>query len=317
MALASAQIGSTDNGYYQADKPTMLACPPFADGGNTKWRTDGVVGSADQADADYPVQSAYDGQLATFTRPTSAQQVWYFIADLATGFWTIDAIFLHVQDVDDTNNATYLSWDVSADGSVWESIDNLDTHYGTTPMVNSAIYREFWPILQDSGSDSGDDQRQWTGARYLRIKFDADAGETCQPQINELIVGQQRQMPTRPLYPFGEDDDDASNEVFISQSGQRTIYQTYGGGKSIEARWVFGNATDAAKIKSGSTGLRADMKYGARPFIWCPNPYTAKDTAYLMTSRSPNEFRMKRTSSVQWEFQIDATETGGSYLVNE
>jgi hypothetical protein len=315
MALATSQLGATDNAYYVADRPTMLACPIFEAG--TRWNADGDIGTADDSDSDYPVPAAYDGAMHTYTRGAQQQQVWYFIAELPTGFRTIDAVFVHIQDVDSDANVT-MTAAVSDDGSDWtgpppggDVISNISETLG-----DGQLYRFFFPELERAG-DSGDDQRQWTGAKYFRLGFDAGGGQVCRPQLNELIIGQQRQMPTNPLYPLGEDDDDARNEVFVSRSGVRTIYQNFGGAKSLAARWVFGTATDAAKIKSAATGLRADMSYGARPFVWCPAPYTAPNTAYLMALRSPNDFRMPRTSSVQWEWALDAVEQGGALVVDE
>jgi len=295
MALDSAII--TENAaYYLADYPQFVACNKFTSA--SKFDADGAVGGDDDTDTAYPIQAISDGHNGSYSRPDAAAQVHWLLCVFEAAA-TVDCLFIAIQS---TGHATCEVTAYVTDGSTTEQISNFDTDYFDS---NKRVYM---PKLQASG-DTGTQQRQWTGVTRLVLKFDAGAGHTCRPLITEVIAGQQCQMPSPPLYPYGDSDKLSQVERGESKSGIISLYKDWSGKQSLASKWLL---ADPAKIKA----LAVATDYFTRPVLWVPNPYTIPGNAYIMVPEA-HDLKLPRPEVNKYEWEFNAVEQGGSLVSAE
>ena len=304
MALPSALLTGDDVTNHAADYPAIMGTTRLSSG---RWNADGNPATADASDASYPATGAYDGHCGTMTRMDAAAQVRWYVADRGANPDPLDALFLHCieQGYASATLTVYVS-----DGSTDEEITSISSdHFQSSKRL-------FVTEMQMSG-DSGDEQRQWTTARYIKLKFDAGAGHTCRPQLTEVIAGEQRQLGRLPLHPYSGIDEDTAMDASTTLAGAESTTTHYAGAHAMSGvQYRFENTTQRDLVRS----MWADCGRGARPWIWCPNPDTAPDTAYLMrwTESSPRKLRLRRIDGPNiWEWTINAVEQGGYLLVDE
>jgi hypothetical protein len=299
MAIASALITGDDNNNHINNYPTLFGMVPFS---SAEWTTDGA-GGADITDSDYPAVASFDNHMANNTRPTPTAQVRWFEGTLNTSFSSVDCLFLHVpaQGHASTTITVYLS-----DGSTDVEITNVDTDYFQTGV------RMFMPLLQISG-DTGTDQRRFTGVTLVKVKFDAGGGNTGIPQVAECAVGLQSQMYAPPMYPDGDNDDAGNISVFSSQTGVQTSYSFVHGMKRLTNGLFFPDSDASQQLLD----WRQYTGYGRWPFVYCPNPSSAPNTAWVMRQDDPGSFEFPLLGPNHREYILNATEQGGSLLVDE
>jgi hypothetical protein len=304
MAIASALITSAAHTDFLADRPTILGSYMGA-GVTAEWTAAGD-GGADITDAAYPVGALFDGHMATWTRPATASRYRYLEVSFATAI-TIDALFLHVLALN-LNDVTTPAVTVTVYNAGGDSVA-LVTEYGTAYF--STKKRLFAPDLTIAG-DANTDQRQFSAITKVVIKFDAANGFTCQPQVCELIVGQQAQMPCWPLYPYDDDARASGVEKYDSPSGIGKIYETFAGAKRMD-----GMIVHSASTLARAQLVRSSTRHWTRPFVWAGNPLSLPNAAYLMRPERPELFTLLRTGPDRYELPIVATEQGGSLLGDE
>jgi hypothetical protein len=295
MALASAII-TTDAAYYLADSPQFVACNKFTSA--SKFDSDGAIAGDDDTDPLYPIQAISDGHNGSYSRPDAVAQVHYLICVFEAAA-TVDCLFVAMQS---TGHATCTISAYLVTGGDSQQITNFDADYFDTHK------RMYMPMLQTTG-DTGTQQRQWTGVARLILKFDAGAGHECLPLVTEVIAGQQCQMPSPPLYPYGDSDKVSQVERGESKSGIVSLYKDWSGKQRLESKWLLASPT---KVKA----LAVATDYFARPVLWVPNPYTLPGNSYIMVPES-SDLKLPRPEVNRYEWEFLATEQGGSIVSAE
>ena len=301
MAVGSSLKTGAEHDNHVANQPTLLGQRYLTDG---RWNQDGDPTTADDSDTAYPASAAYDGNCGTMTRPASAQTIWYYIGWLPVT--TLDAIFIHV-----------LSGE-GGDGTPRFSAQLLDAAFNALEieLCGSEWFicnkRLFVPDIKISG-DSGNDQREFTAAVYVRLKFDCTvSGGDGRPQISEIITGNQRQLSRGPLYPYDVLNRNAMIQAHSSASGIITSITHFENKLDLRADF----SLDGTAQRNQITSFWADIGGGARPFIWCPQPQSAQNTAWLMTSRK-KLLELPRIEYAIWNWSLDTIEQGGYLLGDE
>lgn len=301
MALDSALKETADETYYAADFPQFLA--PVAIAATSGWgETEGVTTDTDSS---YPIGAIYDGHTATWSRPDSQHRDWYLKVALSAAS-SIDAIFFTVNSFGLSGAAGITVTLKVSDGSTTTTITGVPSG-----VVDGTSRRFYFPSLQVSG-DTGAQRRLFTGVTAVYICFDSGVGNTCRPKVSEVIVGQQRQMPEQPLYPYTMLNSRSTVERAVSMSGIKTLYQFVAGMRWVKAKWSLAYA-DITPL----TSLIADCGGGlATTIVWVASPYLDPHVAYLMVPES-DEIEFDREAVNPVHFEIEMTEQGGSLIVDE
>jgi hypothetical protein len=239
--------------------------------------------------------------MASYTRPNAAQQVWWLRCVLAAAS-TVDAVFIHALTM---AHATTTVTVYVSDDSTDDAVSTIDAD-----LWDGGGLRLFEPCMQKTG-DSAGQQRQWTGATVIKIKFDAGVGHNCRPQVTEVVAGQQRQLAVNPLYPYDPYASESVVEQSESKAGVVTTYKEVGGRKVVEADFKLYNTTQAGIINS----LWDDTDKGTRPVVWCPNPSTDPNRAWLL--RMAPALALPRRGPNEYGWQLKGIEQGGSLLCTE
>jgi len=298
MTISNAAVGATANGYYLADKPSMLACSRLT---SAKWCDTGAAADDDHTDTDYPVTALDDGHSAVYTRGNQAQQVWWLRCTLNTAQQIVDSIFMLATNLADVDTITFYASDDSTNNEI-TSLAKADF---------SAYGRLFSPALLMTGY-SGTQQVQWSGCTVIKIKFDAGGGDTCRPLVWEFAAGEQCQMPIQPNYPFDPDELEGGFEETESQSGVVSTVGKYTGKRILNASFFSGSDTvDTAVLR-----FYRETVCGRNPFVWCRLPYSLPNVAFQMRMSNPALSRPKQAlHNRTWE--LPAKEQGGRLYEDE
>ena len=293
MTIGHTLITGDDAAYHALDKPALFAVRRQS---VARWNDTGAPAAADETDPAYPISAAYDGHFGTQTRPLGAQEIWWYVGTLDTT--TVDAILLHIYDADEAAVTVYLS-----DGATDHPITSIASDYFATAK------RLFCPKLWIA-SDSEDDQRRFTGVLYIKIRF-VKSASTCTPAVTEVAAGRQRQLRRMPLEPYDDAARRSGLGEYESKSGIVTKQGNFLGKFALSADW----STEESQMGALFRDWWSDTKYGLLPFIWCPAPKSAPNSATLMVSGS--DFNLPRVKANIREISVRAIEQGGSLLVDE
>lgn len=311
MAFSSALITSTDHTKYLADRPMLCGHNILRGDGATitaKWTAAGTKDGSDIVATGYPCTRLYDGFVHLDTRPDAADQVRYLnfsaSADVAFNYF-----FMHLNP-SSLHASSTITLEVCTDGDGYFSPATAIEPIAATSYVAGA-YRCFYPEVRISGDNAGD-QRLFSGMRYWRVGFDAGAGNTHTPQVNEIMIGLSTQLHHYPYRPFDKYAQIGAGSVFQSRNGVSTEYINFVGKKFLSADLVLASDAQVTAINTwhGYTG------YGVRPFLWSLSPYVDVQ-AWLMRLRSFEEFSLPEVDVNEHPYKLEAEEQGGRMVVDE
>lgn len=271
MAYSADDIGSTEVQDAGNDLPLFWGKHILRDaqgnsGFTVRWRTDGDVASADQADSDYDTRAAYDEYLHTDTRPNASGSEWWLVADAGTSdvFDDFDCLLARGNFAD--ISATAVEFYVSDDADVKTNGTKI-ADFGA-PSSNRLA-----SIDLDDGANA--DPQRFSDARFVGLKI---TGSSITPRVFELWAGRRRQLPVNFLRGHNPDAAESEAGVHTASSGVETVY----------VRLRDRHTRDGGLITDGTTeanvflNLYADRRDGTAPMVMVENPNSEPSVARVM-----------------------------------
>lgn len=118
-----------------------------------------------------------------------------------------------------------------------------------------------------------------SGSGYVRFHFSAPSGFT--PYLGEAWLGRRRQLVSAPA--TGHDINARASTVATSDNGSTQTVRALAVGRRMPDVLIHTNDRNSTLADTDTVrSFWVDTKYGAAPFLWCPNPATAQDTVYLL-----------------------------------
>lgn len=271
MAYSGDNIDSSEVLDAAADLPLFWATHILRDAkGNTgftvRWRTDGDVSSADQADSNYSTRAAYDEYLHTDTRPNASGAEWWLVADAGTSsvFTAFDCLLVRGNFAD--ISATAVEFYVS---------DNADVKTNGTKIADFGAPSNNRLVSIDMDDEANDDPQRFTDARFIGLKV---TGSSITPRVFELWAGRRRQLPVNFLRGHNPDAAESDAGVHSASSGVETVYVRLRDRHTRDG----GLITDGTSEANVLLNLYSDRQDGTAPMVMVENPNSAPSEARVM-----------------------------------
>lgn len=262
MAIGTTTAALT--GSFDADKPLVLANHALREGPPTvaKWTAGGTTAEADITSSVWPISRAYDGHTHNRpTQPDAGATTRYVNFQIPAS--TIDAVVIQGSNL----------------GTVGVTVEiDDDAAFGSPTTVATWTPADLG-FQRLSNFDLGGNRTQYTDVIYLRVKF--EHGSSVRPYLNEVFIGQSRQLQYHPHVPYGNLSEESSVSDFESDSGVTTDYVRYTG-RAIREGLTF-DIPDATELATWQA-IWEDTHKGSRKFYWVETP-SSDPKPYFMQMR--------------------------------
>lgn len=209
------------------------------------------------------------------------------ISGQGPAYYAVDRSKYRQTNPDDTNTSFYLvfAWSGTFDtfaflNTTLQSVSGISVsiQIANDGAFSSALTTIATGIAPTSSEYLGFMSTVYSGSGYVRVRFTAPAGFT--PYIGEFWLGRRRQL--RAGLADHHDPDARASTAFVQDDGSTASVKALATGRREPEIMIHTNDRDATLLdQSTLRSWWSDIGYGSRSFIWCPNPATAQDTAYL------------------------------------
>lgn len=276
MAFSASTVPSNELTPLAADKPLFIGSNILtAYNALPQWRVSGSWASGSDITSS-ATRFGFDGHghLQTFPTLSAGAQNYSYIMDLTEGtgntstldcamilnhnFYTLTAtvtVYLEISDISDFSSSTTLA--------TW------------TPGTADDRLISF----------SLNTNQRYVSVRYLRLRVNTSAGGgfvTNVPRFGELFAGRRYQMSYHPTIPWESKAERSEVVDFVPHSGAAVRYvRNYGQRFFDFTTKMHGSDANGLNQETQLRNFWQACRYGARPFVFVPNPTTAAQNAYL------------------------------------
>lgn len=305
MAYTETELSSAEQTNFAANKPIIGVNSAINNvHSDSRWVDGlGTTGSTDNTTSGFPVTRIADSKTNLVTKATSTGTT----ATLALRFSPgIDFDFViwinHNLRAGPFTNMTMQIADNAAHSTNNIQIMNIAdlTTYTSTDAERIAVYD-----LKDSGN-----AKRYTNVEYARFLIGSSSG--TEASVGEIVFGRRRQLIYSPNRPWDPDSRKSGYDTNVTRSGIIHRAVKYKGAQTLDGSFWSSDSTEQSDIN----GFWEDVEYGAKPFIWSPDPSGSKQTSYYMFMND-DESSFPYTSHAIRVLDLEATEQGPHYVSDE
>lgn len=223
----------------------------------------------DRTSATDPVTNAYDGlgDIGTHGVQAGSFATWHYLAQLNSA--TVDTVIVEFAAAPQTIDQVLIELGNNASFSTTATLG-----YWAGPSVRTGGSRLRLVALADD---------VYTTARYFKVSFTYNAGQSTSPSISEIYVGRRRQLSRQWNYggddePFGGIDD-----TFEGNARGIVSYNRAYGFSDFEFEFTpSGGINDMFGLNDVSTWrqIYRDCRGGGDPVIYIPFPWSRINTTW-------------------------------------
>jgi hypothetical protein len=235
-----------------------------------------------------PVSNAWDGfgDLATFGTQAGSWATWHFIAQLNLA--TVDTVVVTFADTPQRIDLILI--DLGNDASFTTT---ATLGYWPGPNVRSNSRLRLVALADDV----------YTNARYFKITFVYNSGQTISPLLGEVYVGRRRQLSRQ--WNYGGDEEPFGGLVDTWEGTSRgvvTYNRAHGFSDFDFGHTPSGGINDMFGLDDVSTWrqIYRDCRGGGDPVVYIPFPWSSINTTWSIGGESG------RTGSEAFLGRIDA-----------